>query len=105
MTELKISKGMSMDSWKSFQALWRLYRKDADLSKAERSLQLMYCCSEELRNQLFRADPTVTAKSEGEQLKSIREIAVVPRTMEGGCSKLHRTAQKVEERPQNLLEK
>ena len=60
----KVTQGMLVESWNSFQVLWKLYKNDVDLSEADRSLQLIYCCSEELRGQLFRADPKLTAKPE-----------------------------------------
>ena len=104
LTELKINKGMSMDSWKSFQVLWRLYRHDADLSKADCSLQLMYCCSEEVRGQLFRVDPTITARPEIEQLKSIRKLAVTKSAGEVRCSKMLNMSQRMREWPRMLLE-
>ena len=52
----RITQGTSMESWDSFKILWRLYKQVADLSEAECSLQLMYCCSEKLREQLFRTE-------------------------------------------------
>ena len=105
LTELKITQGMSMDSWNSFQVLWKLYKDDADLSEADRSLQLIYCCSEELKRQLFRADPKITAKPEIKQLKSIRKLAVVPDAMGVRHYKMLNISQEVGERPRVLLEK
>ena len=78
-----------MDSWKSTQVLWKLYGTNTDLSEAERSLQLMQRCNEELLIQILQVDPNVVDKSELEQLRLIRSLAVVPaetlnRPWEGG---------------------
>ena len=100
----RVTQGMSMESWKSFQVLWRLYKTNTDLSEAESSLQLMYCCSEELREQLFRADPNVTAKQESEQLESIRKLAVVPSAIRARRPKMLSRSQEVGERPRGLFE-
>ena len=78
---LKISQGMSVDSWKSFQDLWRLCKDDADLSEVEGGLQPMQCCDKELRIQILHEDPEVMAKPEIEQFRSIRKLAVIPARM------------------------
>ena len=74
----RVTQGMSMDSWKSFQVLWKLYKTRTDLSEAERSLQLMQCCIEKLLIQILQVDPRVLNKQELEQLKLIGRLAVVP---------------------------
>ena len=66
----KITQGMLVESWNSFQVLWKLYKKGAGLSEAECGLQLIYCCDEELMVQLLRADPNIVAKPETEQLET-----------------------------------
>ena len=64
LTELKSKKETSMVSRKFVQALWKLYKLSTDLSEAECSLQLMYSCSEEQREQLYRKYPNITRKPE-----------------------------------------
>ena len=71
----RITQGMSLDSWNCFQVRWELFKNDAGLSEAEYGLQLMYCCSEEIMEQLYHADPLILAKSEIEQLEAIRKLA------------------------------
>ena len=105
MTELKINKGTSMDSWKSFQGLWRLYREDADLSEAECGRQLMYRCNEQIRVQLLQIDPNILTKPETEHLKSITMIAVVSDTMGAKRSEMLNTSQEVGEWHQGLPDK
>ena len=101
----RITQGASIESWDSFKILWRLYKQAADLSETEYSLQLMYCCSKELREQLFRTDPRITARPEEEQIKSIGKLAVVSHAMSETCSKLLSISQKVGGRHQGLSDK
>ena len=75
LTRPTATQGMLVESWNSFQVLWKLYKTGAGLSEAECGLQLIYCCDEELREQLLRADPDVVAKPENEQLDSMRPWA------------------------------
>ena len=85
-----IAQGSSMELWDSFRILWRLYKGMADLPEAECSLQLLLCCSKELREQLFRTDPKITAKPEEEQIESIRKLAVVSCATVGRSGSLSR---------------
>ena len=101
----KVTQGMSMDSWRSFQVLWRLYKDVADLSEAECGLQLIFCCNEELIVQLLSVDPNVLAKPEIEQLDSIRRLAIAPDAMGVRRSKVLSVPQEVGERPRVLYKK
>ena len=101
----RITQGMSMESWRSYQVLWKLYKEVADLSEAECGPQLIHCCNEELIVQLLRADPNIVAKPEIEQLDSIRKLAVIPYAMGVRRSKMLSRSQKVGERPRGLFEK
>ena len=77
----KVTQGMLVESWNSFKVLWKMYKTGAELSEAECGLQLIYCCDEELREQLLHADPDIAAKPEAEQIESIRSLAVIPVAM------------------------
>ena len=46
LTRPKITQGMLVESWNSFQAMWKLYKTGRGLSEAECGLQLIYCCDE-----------------------------------------------------------
>ena len=94
MTRPRITQGMSMDSWKSFQVMWRLFKTDTDVSKAECGLLLIQCCGENLLGQLFRADFRIFTKPEIEQLSAIRKLAVVPAAMGTGHSETIKSPQK-----------
>ena len=96
---------MLVESWNSFQVLWKLYKKGAGLSEAERGLQLIYCCDEELLEQLLRADPDIAAKPEADQLESIRKLAVVPVAMGVRRAEMLNMAQDVGELPRAFLAK
>ena len=72
LTRPKISQGMLTESWNSFLSLWKLYKNGVGLTEAECSLQLIYCCDEELMGQLLRADQEMVSKSEADQLELIR---------------------------------
>ena len=71
LTRPKITQGMLVESWNSFQALWKLYKNGTGISEEECGLQLVYCCDADLLEQLLRADPNVASKPEAEQLESI----------------------------------
>ena len=101
----KVTQGMSMESWRSFQVLWRLYKNGADLSEAECGPQLIHCCNEEIMVQLISGDPTVVAKPEIEQLESIRKLVVVPEARGVRRSKMLGTPQEVGKRPRALGKK
>jgi len=75
LAKLKIAQGTSLNSWNPFQVLWRLHRNVADLSEADRNLQLMQCCIEKLLIQILQADPRVLTKQELEQLNFIEKLA------------------------------
>ena len=96
---------MLVESWNSFQALWKLYKKGAGLSEAEYGLQLIYCCNEELMEQILRADPNIVAKPEAEQLESIRKLAVVPVAMGVRRSEMLNMSQDVGELSRAFLAK
>ena len=97
LTRPKLSQGMLEESWNSFMVLWNLYKSGAGLSTSECSLQLIYCCDQELMEQVIRADPDITKKSEEDQLKSIRKLAVVPVAMGVRRSELLNLSQDVGE--------
>ena len=67
-----------MESWNLFGVLWNLYKKGAGLSEAECGLQLIYCCDEELMEQLLHADPNIVTKPEIEQMESKKKIGSSP---------------------------
>ena len=72
----RITQGMSIDSWRSFQVMWRLYKTDTDVSEEECGLQLIQCCEGKLLERLFRADHRIFSKPEGEQMESIGKLVV-----------------------------
>ena len=74
----RITRGMLIEAWNSFQVRWGLYKTGTSLPESERSLQLMYCCDKELLEQLLQADPNIADKPEVDQLDSIRKLAVIP---------------------------
>ena len=81
LTRPKLSHGMLEESWNSFKVLWQMYKTGAGLSESECSLQLIYCCDEELMEQVLRANPLIVSKPENDQLEEIRKLAVVPVAM------------------------
>ena len=68
LTRPKITQGLLVEAWNSFKVLWSLYKKGAGLSETECGLQLIYCCDEELMEQLLRADPNIVSKFENVKL-------------------------------------
>ena len=83
-----------MDSWKSFQVMWRLFKANTDASEEECSLQLIQCCDKKFLGQLFRADYRILSKPEIEQLNAIRKLAVGPVAMNTAHSEAPKTPQK-----------
>ena len=78
LTRPKINHGMLEESWNSFKVLWQMYKTGAGFSESECSLQLIYCCEEELMEQVLRTSPLIMSTSENEQLEEITKLAVVP---------------------------
>ena len=78
LTRPKLTQGMLEETWNSFKALWELYKTGAGLSAEECGLQLIYCCDDELMEQVVRADPLIISKPKEEQLEAIKKLAVVP---------------------------
>ena len=72
----RITQGMSAESWRSFQVMWRIYKIDTDVSEEECGLQLIQCCEGNLLERLFRADHRIFSKPEEEQIESIRKLVV-----------------------------
>ena len=77
----KVSQGMLEEGWNLFLIQWRIYKSSAVLSDEESKLQLIYCCEQDLLEHILRSDPEITSKDEGEQLKSIKKLCVVPVAM------------------------
>ena len=84
MARPRITQGMSMEEWKSFLVLWRLYKVEADVSEEEWDVQLILCCEKKLAGQVYRADPSIVTKPEVGQLESIQALAVIPSQEVGG---------------------
>ena len=101
----KVTQGMLEEAWNSFTVLWNLYKNGAGLSQAELGLQLIYCCDEDLMEQLLRADPSIVSKSEKEQMESIRSLAVVPVAMGVRRSEMLNMSQDVGELSRAFLAK
>ena len=77
----KISQGLPEEGWNSFLIQWKLYKTSAGLSATESKLQLIYCCDQELIENVLRSDPNIIEKDETDQLSSIRKLSVVPVAM------------------------
>ena len=99
----KISQGMLEEAWNSFLILWKLYKNGAALTTKECGLQLIYCCEQELMEQVLRAEPELTTKTEIEQLSAIRKLAVVPVAMGVRRSELLNLSQDVGEPSRSFL--
>lgn len=73
----KISQGMLEEGWNSFLVQWRIYKATAGLSAGESKLQMIYCCDQDLIENVLRSDPDIVDKEELDQLSSIRKLCVV----------------------------
>ena len=74
----RITQGMSAESWRSFQVMWRLFKTDTEVSEEECGLQLIQCCEGNLLERLFRTDHRIFSKTEEEQMDSIGKLVVTP---------------------------
>ncbi len=101
----RITRGMSVEAWNSFQVRWGLYKTGTRLSESEYSLQLLYCCDKELLEQLLQADPGIADKPEVDQLESIRKLAVVPVALGVRRAGLLNMTQKADELSRSFLAK
>ena len=77
----KVAQGMLEEAWNSFLIQWKIYKSSAVLSAAESQLQLIYCCEQDLLENVLRSEPDITSKDERDQLESIRRLSVVPVAM------------------------
>ena len=105
LTRPKLTQGMLEETWNSFKALWELYKTGAGLSAEECGLQLIYCCDDELMEQVVRADPLIVSKPEEEQLEAIKKLAVVPVAIGVRRSELFSMSQDLAESSRAFLSK
>ena len=71
-----ITTELTPQQWSNIIRYWKIYKKEARLNETNITTQLITCCNEDLRNQLFNAHSQIEDKEEEEVLKSIRELAV-----------------------------
>ena len=86
----EISVEMTDEDWAYFVSRWCSYKKAASLEGEDIVIQLMECCTEELRKDHFRNYPSFsTADSEENVLKQIRQVAVRVKNRAVNIYKLH----------------
>ena len=71
-----ITTELTPQQWSNIIRYWKIYKKEARLNTTNIITQLITCCDEELRNQLFNAHSEIEEKEEEEVIKAIRELAV-----------------------------
>ena len=72
-----VSSAGTSEDWQYFTSRWGDYARATKLTGADRVIQLLECCDEQLRKDLTRtAGGTLTGKTEDEVLAAIKSLAV-----------------------------
>ena len=67
-----ITSEITPHQWANTERYWNVYKKAARLNVGDTTTQLITCCDEELRDQLFDAHSDIEVKSEADVLKAIK---------------------------------
>lgn len=72
-----VEQGVGEDDWAAFTRRWNMFRDCTELTPSQLNAQLLACCTPDLEASLFRDDPDIASRSEGEILASIHRLAVI----------------------------
>ena len=75
-TRPRISAGTSTEEWAYFMSRWSEYKGATQIKDLQCTSQLLECCTESLRNDLFRVHGSQVKKSEDEVITAIKQLAV-----------------------------
>ena len=73
----RIAGGATAEEWATFNRRWETFKSATDMSQAETKCQLLACCEQELEANLFKDDPKLRDKTEGDILASMKSLAVI----------------------------
>lgn len=74
-----VSRSSTEESWNSFLARWRLFKRGTGLQPNEACQQLFECCDEELGDDILKNSNTdIVTLNEDELLVLIKRLAVTP---------------------------
>ena len=71
-----ISTGKSTEEWAYFMSRWAEYKGATQIAGLQRTTQLLECCTDSLRSDLFRVHGSQVAKPEDEVITAIKQLAV-----------------------------
>ena len=73
----QIAGGATAEEWATFNRRWETFKSATDMSQAETKCQLLACCEQELEANLFKDDPKLRDKTEGDILAAMKSLAVI----------------------------
>ena len=73
----KVTGNIYEDKWDSFTREWLVYKGTVEIPAGQLPVYLLACCSQELKESVEKADPTISTQSEAAVLTAIKRHAVV----------------------------
>ena len=73
----QIAGGATAEEWATFNRRWETFKSATDMSQAETKCQLLACREQELEANLFKDDPKLRDKTEGDILAAMKSLAVI----------------------------
>ena len=71
-----VSAEITLQQWSYFVWSWELYKKHTHIGEGDISTELLACCDDDLRSNLFRANNIIQVSNEIEILEAIKTFAV-----------------------------
>ena len=71
-----VSTEITLQKWSYFVWSWELYKKHTNIGEGNISTELLACCDDDLRSNLFRANNTIHTSTENDILEAIKSFAV-----------------------------
>ena len=76
MQRSTVSTEITLQKWSYFVWNWELYKKHTNIGEGNISTELLACCDDNLRSNLFRANNTIHTSTENDILEAIKSFAV-----------------------------
>ena len=74
----KLKANATNEEWNMFNRRWSTYRTGSNITDDMATMQLLECCTDELRDIVLRAHPSFSTKPIADALTLLKAIAVVP---------------------------
>ena len=73
----QIAGGATAEEWATFNQYRETFKSATNMSQAETKCQLLACCEQELEASLFKDDPKLRDRTEGDILAAMKSLAVI----------------------------